>query len=189
MALLDRLKERVESDLSDTELALMLDEALTTIEDLFGPPADPIFPVSVTVGGRTRTISLPRPMDASYPATITERYGAYGYEWDYDYDWTNSVVVLDPTDYKVHHNGRTLERLASGLNARGWWASQVQVDYVPVNDNNTRQEIAIKLVQLDLRYNGTNGTTVGDVRESPLTYATERRRLLKVAQPRAFYVS
>lgn len=150
MALLDRVKVRSGSDLPDDELQAMLDGIIGEIEERFGPSGQ----ITVELGDLddpcTRALSslrLARPLDTAQPVTINEiEPGNSG----------SSVaqVTLDPTDYRVVHGGRTLQRLYTGPNGRRYWAPLVTITYTPVGEQAARDEAAIKLMMLDLSYRG-----------------------------------
>jgi hypothetical protein len=150
MALLDRVKLRVPSDLPDGELTAMIDAitaeldarfgAAGAIEETLGDLADPS-------SRRMVTLRLTRPADTTQAMTVTEiDPGNTGKDAD--------ELVLDPTDYAVLHGGRTLLRRTGGPNARTHWAPLVRVAYTPVGLAAARDEVTIKLIALDLSYRG-----------------------------------
>lgn len=150
MALLDRIKLRVPTDLPDSELTAMIDAITTELDARFGAagaitvelgdpltPGDRLFP----------TLRVIRPIDTAQPITVTEidpgNTGLASHE-----------TVLDAADFRVLHGGRTLQRLTGGPNARTHWAPLVRVAYTPVGLAAARDEVTIKLVALDLSYRG-----------------------------------
>lgn len=153
MALIDRVKERTGTDLSDTELAAMIAAITAEIEARLGPagertvelgdPADP--------DSRYRTtLRISPPLDAALTVTVVEldpgNSGLVGAE-----------VTLTTADYRVMHGGRTLQRLTGGPNGRQFFAPMVKVTYTPkgdAGDQAAREEAVIKLMQLDLSYRG-----------------------------------
>lgn len=150
MALLDRVRERTGSDLSDAELQAMIDGITAELAARLGPAG----PLVVQIGDLTdpatsqlTTLRLARPADLTQPITITEtdpgNSGAAG-----------SSIALASTDFAVLHGGRTIQRRLSGPNGRRYWAPLVTVSYTPVGDQAGRDEATIKLVQLDLSYRG-----------------------------------
>src|SRR3546814_11934435 len=68
MALLDRVKERIETDLSDTELQAMIDAVTADIEQLYGVNGQ----ITAHREGDGKFLSLTRPMDGSQAAPVTE---------------------------------------------------------------------------------------------------------------------
>ena len=107
MALIDRVKERTGSDLSDSELQSMIDGIVGEMDARFGPAG----PITVDFGDLEdpcsrflRTLRLVRPMDMTAEVTIIETEpGNSGYAAD--------AITLAPDDYRVLHTGRTLLRL------------------------------------------------------------------------------
>lgn len=150
MGLLDRVKERTGSDLSDTELQAMIDGISAELDALLGPAG----PITVTLGDLgdpdsryRRTLRLVRPLDEAEPVAIVELDP--GNSGD-----AAAEVALMPGDYGVFHGGRTLQRLTGGPNGRTYWAPVVRITYTPVGDQAARDEAAIKLIALDLSYRG-----------------------------------
>lgn len=150
MPLLDRVKERTGSDLSDAELQAMIDAVTAELAARLGP----VGPITIELGDLSdpdsrfrRTLKLARPIDAAEPATIIEvepgNTGDAGNE-----------IELAANDYGVRHGGRTLARLVDGPNGREYWAPLVKVTYTPLADQAARDEATIKLIALDLSYRG-----------------------------------
>ena len=150
MALIDRVKERTGSDLSDTELQAMIDAIAGELDSRLGPAG----PITVDLGDPAdpdsrfrRTLRLPRPLDPAEAVTVVEvDPGNSG-------DAANETT-LEAADYAVLHGGRTLQRLTGGPNGRSHWAPLVRLTYTPVGDQAVRDEATIKLIQLDLSYRG-----------------------------------
>lgn len=150
MALVDLVRARAGSDLSDIELQAMIDGIVADMEARFGPAGahsvelgDLTDPASRTL----RTLRLARPLDVNQPVTIVEvdpgNSGLSGNE-----------ITLATGDYAIQHGGRTLQRLTGGPNGRAWWAPLVRVTYTPIGEQAARDEAVIKLIQLDLSYRG-----------------------------------
>jgi hypothetical protein len=175
---LERVLRRVETDLDPEEVQDMVDEALVAIEDLYGPPADPGNPITVYRRGGGRIIDPGRPIDVAQAVAITETAA-----WDWWWGGATSVV-LAPTDYRITNRGRTIERLHTGAYPRWSWGRDVTITYTPVNDADARQETTIKLVLLNIQYQGLNSQSAGDVSQSFVNYQQERDRLLGALSPR-----
>lgn len=151
MSLLDRVKERASPDMSDDELTSMIAAITGEIDAHLGP----VGPVTVELGDPTdphtshaRTLRLQPPAAAGASMTITERdpgnSGAAA-----------SATILQPADYRILHDGRTLQRLNTGPNARDYWAPLVTVEYTPAGTAQAaRDEAIIKIMILDLSYRG-----------------------------------
>ncbi|WP_034157920.1 hypothetical protein [Sphingomonas sp. ERG5] len=153
MALIDRVKERTGSDLSDVELQAMIVGIAAELDARLGPAG----PQTIELGDPTdpdsrfrRTLKLNTPIDVSAALAIVET------------DPSNSGddandTILAPGDYRVMHGGRTLQRLVGGPNGRDHWAPLVRVTFTPIGDAGdqaARDEATIKLIQLDLSYRG-----------------------------------
>lgn len=150
MSLLDRVKERTGSDLSDSELQAMIDGIAAELDARFGPAG----PVTVILSDLTdpctsylATLKLPRPLDETEPVEIAETDP--GNSGD-----ASASTTLAADDYRVLHGGRTLLRLPTGTHGRRFWAPMVSVTFTPIGDSAARDEAAIKLMQLDLSYRG-----------------------------------
>lgn len=196
------IRGRVETDLADPAIQAIIDEAVQEIEDRYGPYRDPDAPISLTVEGRRRKLSLPRPVDASETVVVVEwivadaRDVEFADELDDAFiDVGQTSLTLNANDYRVWYGGRTLERLYTGTHPRVYWGSRVDLTYVPVDDTARRNEVATKLTILSLRYQGVIEERVGDVNVtyglrsssgggSALVFADERERLLVSLQPR-----
>lgn len=152
MALLDRIKERAPSDLSDDELQAMIDAIAAELDARLGP----VGPITIDLGDPTdphsrldRTLRVNRPIDLSQDITVTERDP--GNSGDAD-----ASITLDPADFRILHGGRTLQRLATGPNGRSHWAPLVGLSYTPIGVGQAvRDEATIKLMQIDLSYRGS----------------------------------
>jgi hypothetical protein len=150
MALIDRVKERTGSDLSDAELQSMIDGIAGEMDVRFGPAGpvelllgDPADPATTYL----RTLRLVRPIDTAAPVEVIEIDP--GNSGD-----ASAQVTLAADDYRVMHGGRTLQRLTTGTNGRTFWAPMVQITYTPLGEQAARDEATIQLVQLQLSYRG-----------------------------------
>lgn len=173
MALLDRVKERIETDLTDAELQSMIDAVTAEIERLYGANEA----ITVTLPGGGATVSLARPMDTAQAKTVTEieTLAAGG---------SDSRTELAADDYRILHGGRTLQRLLDGTNGRLQWAPEVEVVYTPVSDAGQREEVTIKLVQLDIEHRGLASERAGDFQAAYKDFTSEREKLLATLSPR-----
>ena len=150
MSLLDRVKTRTGSDLPDSELQAMIDAITAELDARFGPAGaltveigDPTDPT----GRKMRNLRLVHPADTSQPITIIERDPG-------NTSGNDDAVELASGDFRVLHGGRTLQRLLLGPNPHNFWAPFVTVTYSPVVPTAQREEVTIKLIQLDLSYRG-----------------------------------
>jgi len=150
MALLDRVKERTGTDISDAELNAMITAISAELDARFGPAG----PMTVLLGDPTdpdsrhnRNLRLVIPADTGEAITVIER------------DPGNTGEAADETtlqsgDFRVLHAGRTLQRISAGPNPSQFWAPMVEVSYTPVGQAAQREEVTIKLIALDLSYRG-----------------------------------
>lgn len=170
----------METDLSDTELQLMIDEATSEIVRRFGGSVvepgsvDDVEPVTVTLPGGDASLFLNPPAMAEDLEVI---------EIDSEVETT-----LDAGDFRVWHGGRRLERLSTGTTPRARWGGLVTLTYFPVDDTNQRNEVAIKLVLLSMTYQGlVKGDRSGDVSSygsmTAASYTEERELLLNTLSP------
>ncbi|QXN68002.1 hypothetical protein [Microcystis phage Mwe-Yong1] len=178
MALIDRIRERTGTDLSDDELEAMIAGVTAEITDRFGPAGE----ITVTLGDPLeqqrwqKTLSLIRPLDQAEPVTIVEID-------PHDTGDAGAEVTLAADDYRVLHGGRTLQRLTGGTHGESFWAPMVQITYTPIGQAVARDEVTIKLIQLDLSYRGLiKSERAGDYQwQASLasdSYATERANIL-----------
>lgn len=171
MTTLSRVKERIETDLGDTELQAMIDEITAEIEAKFGVNGS----ITIHLGGDRelagdrRYISLTRPYSSDI--TITEIDGT-------------TETALSSDDYRIIHGGRTIERLTDGTNARSFWERLVKVAYTPVSDAEQRVEATILLTQLGIEYRGLKSEKAGDYSASMADYAEERDKIMGRLAPR-----
>lgn len=166
MALLDRVRERVESDLSDDELLAMIAEATAEIENAWGPNAETR---AEYLTGGARTLTLFRPADAAEPITVTE-----------------NGTALDSSTYALAHGGRTIRRLQSAAwpSGRACWGSEVVVTYTVQDTQAQRDEATIKLVGLAAEYRGgLRADRIGDSSSNYAVWAEERDMLLARLAP------
>lgn len=181
-ALLDRVKLRLQTDLPDSELLVMIDAIAAELDARFGAagaitvdlgdPADPANRLKTT-------LRLLRPADIGLPITITEidpgNTGLAAHETE-----------LAGADFRVLHGGRTLQRLTGGPNARTHWAPLVRVEYTPIGLAAARDEVTIKLIALDLSYRGAlRSERAGDYQVTLSgDMAADREAILRTLQDR-----
>lgn len=171
MAILDRVRERSETDLTDDELTLLITDVQDEILARFGAIAS----ITVEKDGGSRVLDLGRPINTGLSITIVEHT---------DYPRGTTTVTLAASDYDVRNSGRTLQRLASGTNGADYWAPKVSVTYTPVDDQDQRDEVTVKVVLLSIEYDATGSKRVGDTSSQSLDYRRERERLISSLSPR-----
>lgn len=175
MAVIDRVKERVETDLGDSELSSLIAEAQQAIRDRWGPDRDPENPITVTVDGVRRALDMARPIDTAADVVVVEH--------------ATSVTGDTPTelasdDYRVRYGGRTVERLTTGTNPRSSWGHRVDITYVPVDDQARRDEATIKLVKLTITYAAAKSVRVGDVSTTHDDFVEQSNAIIAALSPR-----
>lgn len=183
MALIDRVKERTGSDLSDSELQAMIDAITAEIAARFGPAGA----ITVELGDlddprsrKSRTHRLTRPIDTAQAITITESDPHHTGD-------AAAETVLAADDYRVLHGGRTIERLAGGTNGSEFWAPLVTVAYTPADvDTAARDEATIRLMALDLSTRGLlKQERAGDYSFTLGDPSAERERIFQSLSARA----
>lgn len=183
MALLDRVKERTGADLSDTELEAMIAGIGVEIDARIGSAG----PIEVTLGDPLiaerwqQILAVARPIDEAEPLTLVEIDPV-------DTGAAYAEVELDPADYRVMHGGRTLHRLRGGPHPHSLWAPLVRLTYSPIGNQAARDEVTIRLVQLDLSYRGLiKSERAGDYQwagsVSSDSYLAERNGLIDSLAP------
>lgn len=181
MTLINRIRERTGTDLSDDELTAMIAGIAAEIEVIYGAASGAI---EITVGDPTdrerwkMTLTLARPADEDETISIVEIDPV-------DSGATASRTALDSTDFRVMHGGKTLQRLTSGTHGQAYWAPLCELTYTPIDAIGTaaRDEVTIKLIQLDLSYRGLiKSERAGDYQwagsVSSDSYTTERDKLI-----------
>ena len=180
MALLDRLRDRFETDVAEPELERVLAEARAELVSRYGPDAGD-GPIDIEVDPRGRPIvDLARPYDLTAgDLAIVEYLDGIGGS-------TSTTLVAD--DYTILNRGRTLRRRATGTNPRSSWGNRLALTYTPVDDTAQRDEATLKLAILALQYRAKQSTKVGDVTEADLDHVRERERLIGSVAPRRLLV-
>lgn len=148
--LLDRVRERSGSDLSDAELGDMIAAIEQELDVRFGLPGAR----TIELGDATdpdlrwqRTLRLPQPADASKGLTIVEINPGNSAD-------STAERELTVADWRLMHGGRTLQRTVSGTNPSSYWAPLVRVTFTPIGSTTARDEVTIKLMLIDLAYRG-----------------------------------
>ena len=156
MSLLDRVKERSGSDLSDNELELIILAIGVELDAALGP----VGPVTKELGDPGDPHSrFDRTLRVSPPIALGEGGGDVTIV---ELDPGNSgdagaEIVLAQGDYRIMHEGRTLQRLTGGPNGRDYWAPLVRITYTPAGGaaaEAVRDEALIKIAMIDLYYRG-----------------------------------
>lgn len=176
MAIIDRVKKRAETDLDDTELQLLIDEANQDVISKCGPHANSAAPITVWFDGYVHELVPSRPIDVSQTVVITEYITELG--------WGETSVIVNSNDYRIWPGGYRVQRLQTGNNPRSRWPERVQIVYTPVSDGDQREEVIIKLVILSLEFDTASRRDVGDVKVFSKDYQTERDKIISSLYPR-----
>jgi hypothetical protein len=150
MALLDRVKERSGSDLSDAELSSII----LAIGGELARRLGPVGPITKELGDPVdphsrfdRILRISPPIGAGDVTIVEMDPGNSGD--------AAAEIELTADDYRVIHDGRTIQRLTSGPNGRSYWAPLVRVTYTPEGaSQEERDEALIKIAMVDLSYRG-----------------------------------
>lgn len=142
------VRSLVETDLTDTALQTLIDDADDAVET-----RSPTGERTVRLAGGTRTLGLPAPATVT---TVTEG---------------DTLLTVD-TDFRVEHGGMTLRR----LNRR--WGSEVKVTYTPAPDEATRTRVVVDLVKLAVAWSGYTSQTAGDWKGDTDGYQRQREEIL-----------
>lgn len=164
------LREHVDTDLGDTALGRLLDDADDEITRRYGAhtgsQVETFRPTPHSVLLHTdRSISAVTSITETFPAEIGE-----------------TTNTLTSGDYGVEGN-RTLRRKATGSYSASCWAPLVVVTYTPVADSDRRARVTIDLVRLSVQYQAVQSHGLGDASVSYSDYARERELLLRVLAP------
>jgi hypothetical protein len=150
MALLDRVKERSGSDLSDQELESIIVAIGAELDARLGP----VGPITKELGDpsdpHSRFFHSLRVTPPIGPGDVTIVELDPGNSGD-----PAAEVTLMAGDYRILHDGRTIQRLTSGPNGRTYWAPMVRITYTPAGASQpARDEALIKIAMIDLSYRG-----------------------------------
>ncbi len=161
---LAEMRKHVETDLEDTAMQRLIDDADATIVKQFGEHTSQ---VDDGLTGERRLFPS-RPIDADLIVTETIIDGS-GFEQD---------TVLSATDYKILNGGRVLKRQIEGDNPRQFWGQRVKLSYTPESDIVRRARVTVDLVKLAVANSGTRREEVGDFETWSLDYEKERTSIL-----------
>ncbi len=161
------LREHVETDLPESALQRLIDDADQMVVDTYGEHG-PATQTDDLYGDPGSEYVFPeRPIDAV--TTVTE------------YTTETTSQVLDPTDYRVLHQGKSLLRLRNGSNPAVGWPYRVVVAYViATGENPRRRGVVIDLVRLSINHSsGLRSERAGDYAVSYGDSEGERLKVLR----------
>lgn len=164
-----QLRAHVDTDLTDTALQRILDDADAEIVRRFGEHTTANVEVHRPGGGELRLFTDRKVASIT---TIVETLRTVVGE---------QTVTLSADDYTLESD-RCIRRESNGTNSRDWWAEIVTVTYLPVSDDARRTRVTIDLCRLALTYQAAQSMSVGDVSISHVAYDNERERILRTLE-------
>ncbi len=153
---LGEARAQIETDLNDTALQTLIDDAEAEITERVGAIDSQ---VDIIREDSVKLLFLSRKVKTM--TSIVEEVGTVS-------------TTLATNDYVLRENNRVYERLSTGTNPRRYWAPLVTVSYVPQDDTKRRKQVAIDLVKLAIAYNALSSYRAGDYSESAKNYRDER---------------
>jgi hypothetical protein len=156
----DEIRQHVETDLGDTALGRLIDDADGEIIDRLGALASQ---VEVIPGGEKYIVIARKAISIT---AIVERIR----ETDY---------ALGADDYTLLSDKRRVQRLQGSTVPSIWWQGLVTITYVPVDETIPRKRLLVDLVRLSASYTALSSVGVGDVRMTNLDYQAERDKLFE----------
>ena len=169
MALLTatEVRQHIETDLGDTALDRLINDADLEIIDRLGAVASQ---TEVFKEPSNKHIILAR--KASSISSVVERI--------IDTDYT-----LAASDYTLMGDGYTVERLQGSGYPNNIWQGIVTIVYVPPDETASRKRLLVDLVKLTLAYDGRLSSGIGDVRVQGFSdYQAQRNALFDALQSR-----
>ncbi|MCQ4575414.1 MAG: hypothetical protein NOU37_09250 [Candidatus Brocadiales bacterium] len=154
------VRQHIDTDLVDAALQRLIDAAEEDIDTHFGSVTSQL---DELLGNGGKHLWPTRPIKTV--SSIVETVGT-----------TDTTLASD--DYKLLHGGRQIERLNTGTNARNSWGDRTKIQYTPEDETKKRKGILIKLVKLEVEYNGLSSERAGDYQSSSLDYEGERKKIL-----------
>lgn len=159
-----QIRELVETDLSDTALQMLIDDAEAEIVERYGAHAeDGAVTEQHVVNSGERWIFPRRKLDASEDVVVT-RQVLGGVD----------VTTAGEDEYTTDSNG-SVRLLAS----ESWIGTLVTITYTPLTDAPRRRRVLADLVRLAIRYDAASSTSMGDMQVSHVGYEQERDALLR----------
>ena len=159
------LREHVETDLPDSALTRILDDADREIARICGP-IGATHTVRLWGGDEMLFLAIP----AASITTITETVA-------------DVETILASDDYRIWPAGFMIQRLHTGTNTRSTWGDEVEVIYTPVAETDRRIRVEIDLARLAIQYNALAAESVGEYDSTSADYSAERYALLSALRP------
>lgn len=160
MPSLTEVRARVETDLDDDTLNLIIDAETEALERHAGTATE-----EETQFASGLSIIFLRRLPAEI-TTITERRLV-----------TSDPVTLADDDWRM--SGKFgLRRLSDGTNAAGTWGAEVVIEYVPEIDQRLRDRVLLDLVQVSVEFRAFDSEEVGDWKGEQKDQEQRRQALL-----------
>ena len=159
----DEIREHIETDLADTALQRLIDDAEAEIIQRYGAHAEggTVTEQHVVRSGE-RWIYPRRDVDVGAGIVVTRQHLG-----------SSDVTTAEASEYVVDTGG------AIRLLATGPWSDQlVTITYTPPTDAPRRKRVLVDLVRIAVRYDALSSSSLGDVSVSHLGYEQERSRVL-----------
>jgi hypothetical protein len=168
-SLLARVRVRVQTNLPDIELQMMINGITAELADLYDP-VGPIIRDFVGPPGlcpHLTYLRFHRPIDVAEELEIIETR-------------SDEEIALEIDDYRILYGGRLIQRLSNGSNPYSYWSNLVSVQYTPLSAGQqaSLEEAIIRLVALQVEYSGLQSERKGDWSVSYYNFAEERGRIL-----------
>ncbi len=161
------LQEHIESDLGETALQRLIDDADQAVVDKFGPHGDALNTVTDDIETDEQLYLFPK-RQASSIVGVTE------------YTSPTLTRTLVASDFRLVHGGKALKRLTTGVTPSTVWGWRAEVEYfVSTEQNVRRRRVVIDLVRLEMQYTGIVTERAGDYSVTNVhDYQQERERLM-----------
>ena len=164
----DVVRTHVETGITDNALQRVLDASEQDIDQRHGALASQ---VDDLIGG-LKSVWTTRPNGSI--DTVVETIGT-------------TDTALSSNDYVQRHDTQ-LDRLNTGDNGRQRWGDRVKITYTPTDDVDRRRDVLVRLIKLSLEYTGHDSAKDGDFTSKPLSYSTEREKILSALESKGFFV-
>lgn len=136
----DQVRALVDTDLSDDDLQAVIDREEASLARVIGP----------LEGERTQTVYPDQhPETATLPVILQRPTDAVAVQ--------DNGLALDATAYRLHPDGRTVERTATWA----WWVGPAAFTYTP-NDTLEVERVVIELTRLTVTETGYLSETIGE---------------------------
>lgn len=162
------IRSLIETDLGDTALEILENEAEATIMERYGVN----YPGPVIRNYELLDYSMTPPNILLLERSVLTITNIHEFSGEPVVDLT-----LAANDYRVLLGGTAVIRLATGTNPADVWARRVVITYTPIDDTFKRKKVIIDLIRLGIKYEAVKAHSEGDVSEASVDYIAERENL------------